>query len=251
MLNIDPALQVKNRLPNNINDELHFYRAKIYSNNKWGDDRIQVRIIPFMNDITETSILPKYPPLIQGKVIRGFTEADDGKEKADTVLILATSDFTYGYVVDLLNNMPGINKEPLQKSWNYSAVKQRLSSSGAIIDNFDYSSIYVDIQNNSNTYIEFHDINTGAKWMITEKGDTFMIAPGHVYISARSGPDSGDQVSFIDMTPSHIKIQSNVIDMKAKSIFLGHGNMHVLGTLSNQPVSVEGEPLKPSTIVYM
>lgn len=251
MLNLDPALQVGNRLPNALTDNLHFYKAKIYDNQKWGDDRLQVRIIPYMNDITEVDILPKYPPLVKGKVIRGITEKDVGGSKADLVLVLATADFTYGYIVDLLNNMPGINNEPLQNSWNYSAVKQRLSSTGAITSGFDYSSVYVDIQNSSNTYLEFHDINTGAKWMMTEKGDTFMISPGHIMIMARSGPESGDQAASIDITPTKITFKAKVVDFNAKTILLGHSGKRLVGTSGSQPVAVDGLPLTPASAIYV
>ena len=127
-------------------DELHIYKAKIYDNCKEGDDRIQVRVLPYMALIPDSDLehLPKYPPFFKGQVIRGFTEKDDGPDKASLVFILANTDFTFGYVMGLANDFPGPGKDDvLLDSYNFSRLKAFLTQRGIDTSTFNYNHIIV------------------------------------------------------------------------------------------------------------
>lgn len=240
-------MKFENRLPSHESDELHFYKARIYANCKNGDDRLQVRILPFMAKIEETNNLPKYPPFVRGKVIRGFTEKDDGKEKASLIYVLATSDFTFGYVLDTVNNFAGALKGALDNSWSYKTVKALVQRAGAIpkdadgAASFKYENICVDINNENATYLEFHDMQNGAKFFMTCKGDILTIQPSRIYMCARSGPGTDDKASYMEVRPTSITFVTDTFDIsKAKNIILGHHGMKLVGTVMDGSVAVDG-----------
>ena len=105
-----------------IDDELHLYRAVIVDNVKAGDDRLQVRILPWQAEVTgeDEENLPKFPPFIKGQVIRGYTEKDPGPEGLPTsIWVLSNVDFNFGFVLGPVNEFNGALNGALTTSWNY------------------------------------------------------------------------------------------------------------------------------------
>lgn len=246
-MNIEKSLSLKDRVPSPFTDELHFYKARIYDNCKTGDDRLQVRIIPYMNKIPDNELdnLPKYPPLVNGKVIRGYTEKADGKLKASIVYVLATSDFTYGFIVDLVNNMPGCGDTGDTEHWSFEKTKRALQVSNSIPSGFDYENIYVDVRNCTGTYLEMHDVKNGCKYFMTQYGDVISLTPGRILLESRAGAAIGNQYSSVEITPDKVTIDTNTFEVNAKTVMLGHGGMKLLGTLDDIPTSCNGMNLAP------
>ena len=61
--------------------ELKLYRARVHDVGKENDDRLQVRIMPFMADYPETDSenLPRYPMMFKGQVLQCYTELNPDK----------------------------------------------------------------------------------------------------------------------------------------------------------------------------
>lgn len=233
--------------------DLHIYKARIYDNVKRGDDRLQVRILPFMANLTsgEEDLLPKYPSLIRGKVIRGYTEKEDGADKASIVFVVANIDFTVGYVIDLVNNFINAYDGALENSWQFQTVKQALTHGNALPDDFQYENIAVDLCTPSSNFIEFHDIVNGGKWWMTSTGDILSIAPHKVFMMARTGSGTGEQMSKVEVTPNKVNIITNTFNVNAKNVILGHHGMYPMGSIAQVPVSCEGVNLSPLTNIQL
>ena len=254
MLNEDVNIDMPNRLPKANDDELHLYKGRIYDNCKSGDDRLQIRILPFMADLpdNELSNLPKFSPFFKGQVIRGITEADATDDQpASLVYVLATSDFTFGFVLGTVNEFDSIGEAPMVESWNYPEAKQCLQRSGAIADSFDYENIAVDMSNATSTILEMHDVKKGSKWIMTCTGDIFTIQQGLIYMCSRRGTESGANMSSIKIQPESIKITTTTLDISAKHIIMGKHGHYLLGTLASAPVSCDGINLTPVTNIMV
>lgn len=234
-----------------LDDEFHLYRALIHDNVKVGDDRLQVRIMPYMADIEgeEEDNLPKYPPFFRGKVIRGYTEIDkDSGQEATSVYVLANRHFTVGYVLGTVNEFNGAAAGALSTSWNYQEAKSSLQRAGAVPTGFDYNNIEVTM-NEAGTLIEMTSYKDAFKIIMTSTGDIFSIQNGKIYMMARSGAgSSGVESSYIKITPSKIECKSKVFDLsKSEAVILGHHGLNVLGTYADTAVACEGINLTPCT----
>lgn len=223
---------------------LRLYKARIYDNMGKGDDRLKVRILPDMADYIgeDLDYLPVYPPFFKGQVVRGWTELNRNPDTdtADLVYVIASEDFSYGYVVGLTNVFGSYN-EKMSSSWNYPETKQIVTRNNANISDFDYESIMVDLRNSNDTYIEFHSISTGAKWMLTCYGDMIHIGPNQIVLESRNGSGKDDKAfSQIKLTPSSVSITTDLFEVNAKNTILGHHGMKLVGTLSDSAVSCDG-----------
>ena len=247
-LNID----MSRRVPQIANDELHIYKARIYDNCKKGDDRIQVRIIPYMADVPDDELenLPKYPPFFKGQVIRGQCEKDDGPTSATLCWVAATSDFTLGYVLGTANFFGG-PKDKMLESWNYGETKKALQRTGTITDDFDYKNIALNMRNPNSTYIEFYSISTGEKWMMTSTGDIITIQNNKIQLTASEGVDSSSARSSIVIEPTKITFNTATFFVNAKKVVLGKHNHNALGTISSTGVSCDGVNLQPIDNIWV
>lgn len=233
-------------------DELYVYKAKIYDNCRDGDDRLQVRILPYMAAIPDTDLvnLPRYPPFFKGQVIRGFTEKDDGVDKASLVFVIANSDFTFGYVMGLANSFPGPAKDDLfLESYNFSRIKSFLTQRGINTSSFNYKDIVVQTLTNSDQggLIEMYNFRTGEKFIVNKSGTCIVMNQNKIYLRVGSPAETGSSPTFskIEMTPADISMKANLINIDGKMIKLGsHGNF-LAGFGGILPVSVDGQIIQP------
>lgn len=239
----------KNYNPDLRDDDLHIYKARIYKNMKVQDDRIQVRLLPFMADIPdkECSMLPKFPPFRLGHVIRGYTEVDDGADKASIVYVVCNKTFNFGYVLDLVNNFEGCAKQAMSASWKFQKVKSILTRANALPSSFEYANINVDVINPAGTLMMFHDFKNGNFFLMDCYGDTFTMQNKKIYMCARAGVESGANMSSVSITPERVDINTQIFNVNAKQYLFGKHAMHVLGTNSISAVMYNGMNLTPLT----
>jgi hypothetical protein len=228
---------------------LKLYRANIYANVKKGDDRLQVRIMPYMAGITgeDEANLPKYPPLYKGHVIRGYAETDSQSNggKVTSIFVLANDDFTVGYCLDPINEFNGALKGALKTSWNYQETKSVLQRCGFMPQEFTYENITCDMNENG-SLIELGAYNQPFKIIMTSTGDVIGVMAHRCFLMARSGPKSGTDSSYIDIRPTRIEIKSKVVDLsKSDAVILGHRGMNLVGTFAESAVPCEGVNLAP------
>ena len=83
MLKDRPEYDFENRVPSEYSNELHLYKARLYKQIRYGDDRFQVRILPYMIDVpdSEVDLLPKYPAFFKGSFPNGKSEKEACKHK--------------------------------------------------------------------------------------------------------------------------------------------------------------------------
>lgn len=257
MIKLNDTSNLKNRVGHNYGNELKIYRARIYDNCGEKDNRLQVRIVPYMNDIPddECDNLPKYPCFFRGQVVRGYTEKDPNPKTklADIVMVAAIPDFTYGFVLGLGSTFEGLSDEKMLSYWDYQSVKgvmnrfalgaQKNTGDGMV----DYNDIYVDVINSNASYIEFHSISTGAKWIMDGFGDCIHLGPHKVCLVASSGSEMKSKAySRITMTPSKISFEADVANFSGcDKIILSNHAHNLVGTLANGPVSCDGMELMP------
>lgn len=229
--------------------ELKLYRALIHDNCKSGDDRIQVRIMPYMAEITgdEEYNLPKYPPFFKGHVVRGYTEKDAKSDNKDptSIYVLANQDFTVGYVLDAVNEFNGALQGALTNSWDYQNTKSILTRAGCLPKNFKYEDLVVDM-NEGGTLLIVKSYKNPILVVMTAAGDIFSIQQNRIYMMARSGPNTGEEASYIDIRPGRIECKSKVFDLsKSEAVILGHRGLNVLGSFSDTAVPCEGINITP------
>lgn len=234
--------------------ELKLYRARIYDNGKDGDDRIQVRIIPYMIDYedSECGDLPRYPALFKGHVFNGYTERNPNPltKKADEVFVLSTNDWTYGYVVGYANMFYNCSSTPYQDSYGFMNIQSYLSTRG--LDAIDYDSIVVDnwLNTDEGGYIEFHNFKTGDKYIINASGNCFAILSDRIYIRAGSpngtkNGGNGNPFSTIAMTNTDVTIKTKNFSIDAEKVSLGKHGHYLLGTVSSLSTAYNGVNLQP------
>lgn len=229
--------------------ELKLYRAVIHDNVKFGDDRLQVRVMPYMAEITgdEEANLPKYPPFFKGHVVRGYTEKDAASENKNptSIYVLANQDFTVGYVLDAVNEFNGALNGALRDSWDYQNAKSVLQRAGCVPTGFTYDNLIVNM-NEAHTFIEITSYKNPFKVIMTAAGDIFSIQQNRIYMMARAGAKTGAETSYIDIRPNRIEIKSKVVDFsKSDAVILGHHGMSLVGTFSDSAVPCEGVNLTP------
>lgn len=251
MIVTNPQTVMNERVPTSYDNTLRVYKARAFANCESGDDRLQVRVLPFMADIpqNEDDNLPKYAMFFKGQVIKVNTEKDDGV--GDLLWILAIPDFTFGYILGPCNSTLGISEDASIGAWDYDGAKTTMMMLGASVADFDYKNIYVDVTNSTGTYIEFHNIKSGEKWMITSKGDVIHMAPSRVFIQASAGTGKGDSRSSIELTPTKVNVSTDLFNVDAKNVVLAKHNMKLLGSLSDAPISCDGVNIQPISNIFV
>ncbi len=244
---------------------LHVYRARVYKRGTYGDDRLQVRILPLMADITDSSELenlPKFPALQKGLVLNCRQEASsdlkfkqdnsdvDGKDVADYVCVVANDDFTFGYVVCLENQFLGYMGKGYLDSWGFSYVRDYINNRGLGDNDLKYE--YLCVQNITATpdggLCEFYNWKNGNKYIINRSGSCIMLLQDKAYIRVGSPGRGGRKNPFsaIEMTGEKIVFKTKTFEVNADNVILGHHNQYLLSTaLGSMPISVEGINLMP------
>lgn len=243
-----------------FNNQLNFYPAKLYKQMGENDSRLQVRIIPLMEEYTDDSILPVFPPLFKNTVLNGYTEVDDGVEKAENLLVLSNPDFTFGWVVCKSNvfnmNTPDEGGNVALQAANFEVMKKEMK--GAKIDgllpDLNYENLVVQtlvFENDKDSHekgglIEFYNFKTGDKFIFNASGSGIVItAHGVKMFAGEQNTDkpvaSAGTFSYIEINPSKIEIGAPKVEFFATDIKLGQGNRYLLGSLSSVASYAEGK----------
>lgn len=246
-------------------DNLKIYKARIYKMLGPNDDRVQVRILPYMVDIPSDELdnLPKFPPFIKGQVISGKTEYDDGKMAAENVWVASTPDFTFGFVIGLANAF-GQFSGKMVDSYGFTELKKYLVKRKVCPDGFNYRDLYVqywgeaiDGQGNSTGgLLEFVNRKLGHKYIITTSGAIFAMTSDSILLrigGVNTEPLGGTKFSSMEMTPGKVRFKTPVFEVDAGKIILGKRAMSVLATTASDlmPISVDGTNLLPVTNVMV
>jgi len=243
--------------------DLHFHRARVYKRGKFGDDRLQVRILPQMADIPQDELenLPKFPCLFKNMVLNCRQEATssekysttgnpvDGKDNADYVCVLCNKDYTFGYVVCLENAFYDYMTTPHKDSWGFSSIKDYINNRGMGDSALDYDNLVVQAMPSTEDggMVEFYNWKNGNKYIINRSGACIMVLQDKVYIRAGSPGKNGKKNPFsaIEMSGSKIVIKTKLLDINSEKIILGHHGQYLLGTAVSSPFAAEGRNFYP------
>lgn len=242
-------LQADQRLDASYRDVLQIFRARAVSKPEPGDDRLQVRIIPHMVDITEIRALPFFPPFFKNQVIVARTE-EEHKENAEYVWVAALPDFTVGFVLGLASSYE-TSTPKFTESYNYKSVIDGLIQRGIASTHTRYENLYVQFWNDD--YIEMIDTNpdSAAKYMILGNGTIIAMTPNQIYMRV-GAEDYGDtRFSAIRMSREEINFVTEHFRVKAADITLGNKGLYVPGVMSTIPIPVNGTSLHPQTHITM
>jgi hypothetical protein len=251
-----------------IENNFNIYKAAIYEVLGANDDRLRVRILPYMTDIDDDELpnLPCYPPFFKGQVITGISEIDFGKESCDCVWVVATSDFQTGFILGKANAFGANTIQKYPYSYNYAEVKQYLSNRHALPDNFDYDHIIIRLKTGSEDYmkedgsnqiqdevaaggmIELYNYLTGDYVLLNTSGTVLCVMQHQIY--ARVGTPStengeGSTFSALTIKADTINLKSQRIFLDGKAVMLGAHNLYVVGMPTRTPTHAEGVPLIP------
>src|SRR5574344_639422 len=249
----EEALDFSKRVSYSYSDELRIYKANIYRILGSGDDRLQVRILPYMMDIPNDELdnLPKYPPFIRGRMIVGNSEIIDGKDKADRVYVVCTPDFGFGFILGVANEFEGNTQSKFTGSYNYHNLSSFLSQRGAKPSDFDYENIDVEINDQGDGtggIMEFHNRKTGDFFLVNTSGTFFTVQRDQLIMRVGSPPElpGGSNIfSQIKMTSTNVEVSTKVFDVSATIIILGHHGTYHLSTNSLVPFVLNGLVLMP------
>ena len=245
-------LQAENRLAPSYADVLHIYRARAVSKPGPGDDRLQVRIMPHMADISNIEALPFYPPFFKNQVIVAKNE-DQDKEQAEYVWVAALPDFTVGFVLGLASSYE-TTTEKFTESYNYKSVIDGLIERGIASDQTKYENLYVQFWNDD--YIEIIDTGaasrrsssdeaTAAKYFLLSNGTVLALTANQIYMRVGSEAFGASRYSAIRMSRDEINVVTEHFRVKADSITLGNKGLFLAGTASMIPIPVKGGSIHP------
>ena len=226
----------------NGEDELKLYKAIIYSTLGPGDDRLQVLplVLEGINE-SEMKNLPRYPSWVKGQVVTGKSIKKDGKDKADRVWIVASSDFQVGYVIGKCNAFGENTSEKWPYSYNYREIKDFLYGRQCLpkdftIENYDRWDVVKMVMTDEGGMIEICNNRNGEWALINTSGSMITIQQQKIYIRTGSPPNppsSGPAgFSAITMTPDKILIKCSNFELDSKKTILGHNNLMITGTPS-------------------
>lgn len=243
-------LQPEKRLGATYQDVLQIYRARAVSKPEPGDDRLQVRIIPHMSDLADTSVLPFYPPFFKNQVIIAKNEIGNGVTEAEYVWVAALPDFTVGFVLGLASSYETTTQK-FTESYNYKSVIDGLMQRGIASQATSYENLYVQFWNDD--YIELIDTNSSsaAKYFLLGNGTIIAMTSNQIYMRVGADSVDGSQFSAIRMSRDEINLVTNTFRVKAKSVILGNKGLYVPGMMATIPIAVRGGSLHPQTHIQV
>jgi hypothetical protein len=230
-----PLNMEKRALPT-FSDEMVVRKAKIYKVCGPLDDRLQVQILPELQNIPtdEMDDLPKYPPFIKGNVVTGKSHKEDG-DKAEFVWVICTPDLQVGYVLGKAN----IFGDPTKKypeSYSWKDVKTFLRERRALPSDFDYKHVIIRnwVASDKGGLIEFYNYLTGDWGIINTSGSILTVQQKQIYIRVGT-PGAGARAAFsaITLTADRTHIKTPNFEVDADDSVLGHHNLNALGTVSS------------------
>jgi hypothetical protein len=234
---------------------LSFYKARIYKDLGAKDNRLQVRPIPELVGIStdEEENLPKFPCLFSDQVIKGKTEVDFGSESADIVGIISVPDFSYGFVLGLINYSEGNTNQPMSNTYSFNDIKKFLNDRSCLPKDFDSKNIYIQHWNeyidetgkDQGGLVEFFNNKTGEKFIMLTSGTVFALTKEKIFLRIGKGdsnPTGGKQFSSITMEPASIRVITSSFIVDADNVKLGNHGLHLVGTYGTLiPTAVEGQ----------
>jgi hypothetical protein len=161
------------------------------------------RVLPDMQDILETNLLPYYPSFL-----RTYIEA---YENNDIVWVLHTEDFQIGYVIGLSESSKGRDLKPLLDQINEIETKFKFALS-------DIKNITFTIAKGA--YLDFSNNLTGVSGRINKSGSTLLFGEdGNIYISSLASSimmeENGDMniknINEIHETDKNFVVNANEI----------------------------------------
>lgn len=238
-------------------NKLLFFKARLYKDLGEKDNRLQVRIIPFQEDIPENEEenLPKFPCFFSNEVYKGKTEKEFGKDQADIVGIIATKNFDYGYILGPINLFEGNTSQKMSNTYPFSEIRDFLNSVNALPKKFNSDSIVIEnkrtfMDDNKNEYsiVELFNYKTGDKMILLTSGIIFILSKDKIYMRAggnkNTNPTAGKSFSAISIEPNQIIIETPLLKMMADDVKLGDQGYHLVGTLGTViPVTLQGNVL--------
>ena len=244
-------------------DDFHIYKAKIFKVLGPQDDRLQVRILPYMMAIPkeDQENLPRYPPFIKGQVITGLSEEEDGPDKAEEVWVIAVPDFTLGFILgkaNLFGKNTKANWEPDKggggPSYDYGSkdgIKAFLRRCRSIGDDMDYNHMIVRnwVASPQGGHIEMYNYLNGDWYLANFSGTTLCVLQKKIYIRVGSPGNPGQKVDYtsIEVTADKCFIKTPKFELDAKVTVLGRHGVNAVGCNSPLPVGVEGSSFVPIT----
>lgn len=247
-----------------FNNDLKFYEARIYSNPTPNDNRIKVRILPFMEtESYDIDMLPSFPPLFKGTCLNGYSENNDGSKKAENVLVLSNSEWTFGWVICKsncfnINNSSEDGMVPWQNI-GYDFIKDNIQhlkfEKNLISPDYDFENLVIQtlvFENEGNVkggMIEFYNYKSGDKYILHSSGTGIAITAGGVKIFAGPQNLSGNEASLengkcssITLEPDRLSIRCRDIVFDTNNISFGGGNRYILTSTSAATSYAEGKP---------
>lgn len=238
--------------------DLHLYRARVHDVGSIGDDRLQVRIMPYMADYPDTDVenLPRYPSMFKGTVFSCWTELNPSPDTGlpDWVFVAATEDFTVGYVIGIANQFYACNDTPFVDSYGYSYVQNFISGRGLDTSYVNYDEMVIEkwvAESKSGGFVEMYNYKTGEKYYINASGTCFIIQYDKIYmrVGSPSGAKDANTTKFsqMEMDAGSINFKTDLFNVDAKNVVLGHHGLNVVGTTASTGISVEGVDFNPNT----
>lgn len=238
--------------------EMHFYRGQIVQNMYKKSDMLRIRILPDMVGANKED-LPLFPMFNPTMVIKGVSEEDTkDASMATQVWVLATDDFTTGYVVAEANQQYPTTSISTVDPYGFSTLYTHASRMKLNTNSLNYNEIRVMFYNSrfkdlytvegietkngvaTADYIDAVNVRTGERWWMNSSGTAIAFMQSKIVLRVGS-PDSDPSV--IDMDTSHIRIESDNISIHGrKHTSLGRHGMKVCGILG-APTAVDGSPI--------
>jgi hypothetical protein len=236
--NVD-ATNFENRSDGAYSDEFKVYRASIYKTMGKGDDRLQVRPLPYFQNIdpSEEQYLPCFPPLVNGQVITGLSEQSSGT-KAEQVWILAIPDFSLGYVIGKANTYGESQNHSKKYPWsyNYDTLKNYVTQRRVKPDDFDYEHCDVIkwVATPDGGALMMMNYRTGDFIILNSSGTIFALEQKKIYLRVGTPPDPPSAgpgaFSAITMDADNITFKSTNVAFDAKHVLLSHEGAPVMLT---------------------
>ena len=176
-------------------------------------------------------------------MITGYTEYDKGIKEASRVYVLATSDFTVGYILGLANEFEGNTEAKFKESNHWRKIKSFLSQRSIKPDDFEYCDIQIvtrTSEKDSGGLLILYNFRTGDYFIINQSGTFLTIQSNRIVMRVGSPGSPGEDVNFsqIKMTGERIEIITPTLDITSPEVFLGHSGAYVAATNAPEGVAV-------------
>jgi hypothetical protein len=242
----DDGTIMSNRHDASVSDDLRVYRAKIYKCMGIGDDRLQVLPIALYGiPRDEMENLPRFPPLIKGEVYTGRSISENGEDKADSVWVMSTPDFSVGYVLGKCNSFG----ENTKKKWPYSyafnsAFDFLFGRRVDVVKDYVRFDIIKSYSTDKGGMVEIVDHENGDWILFNTSGTVIALTQKKLFLRVGTPPENPAQgpvaFSMISMTADKIEVKTPNLLLDGKQITTGRHGMHLVGAPTTSPIITYG-----------